>query len=123
MVVQSWAQASAYILATGQEVMPMGGFSGTVPEPPLAQVQHLIRTGQHRFFLLGGSGAAGGGSGSTAQQVTRWAGQACAAVPAKDYGGSAGGTAGPGAAGTAGLGGIGGNALTGEVLYRCGSGS
>ena len=39
LAVSSWSEASAYILATGQEVMPMGGFSGSVPEPTLARVQ------------------------------------------------------------------------------------
>jgi hypothetical protein len=28
MTVPSWLQASPYILATGQEVLPMGGFTG-----------------------------------------------------------------------------------------------
>jgi hypothetical protein len=39
MAAQSWSQASPYILATGQEVLPMGGFSGLVPEPALARVR------------------------------------------------------------------------------------
>jgi 4-amino-4-deoxy-L-arabinose transferase-like glycosyltransferase len=57
MAVSSWSQAAPYIVATGQEVMPMGGFSGTVPEPTLAKVQALVRTGQLRFFLLDGATA------------------------------------------------------------------
>jgi len=57
MAVASWEEASPYILATGQEVMPMGGFSGTVPSPTLAAVKQLVRTGQLRFFLIGGTGA------------------------------------------------------------------
>ena len=32
MTVQTWSQASPYILATGQEVLPMGGFSGQALE-------------------------------------------------------------------------------------------
>jgi hypothetical protein len=47
--VQSWTEASAYILATGQEVMPMGGFSGSVPEPTLTRVRQLVATGQLRL--------------------------------------------------------------------------
>jgi 4-amino-4-deoxy-L-arabinose transferase-like glycosyltransferase len=34
MAVGSWDTAAPYIVATGQEVMPMGGFSGTGPGPP-----------------------------------------------------------------------------------------
>ena len=66
MAVGSWEEASPYILATGQEVMPMGGFSGTVPSPTLAAVKHLVRTGQLRFFLISGTGTGagiGGGQG------------------------------------------------------------
>jgi 4-amino-4-deoxy-L-arabinose transferase-like glycosyltransferase len=106
LAVSSWSQASAYILATGQEIMPMGGFSGSVPEPTLARVRQLVATGQLGFFLLSGPGGAGGlggaggfagpgrgGAGGTAAQVTSWVKSACAAVPAADYGavsGSAG---------------------------------
>ena len=104
LAVSSWSEASAYILATGQEVMPMGGFSGSVPEPTLARVRQLVATGQLRFFLLGGTGGFGGpgrgGAGGTAAQVTSWVESACAAVPAADYGGASG---------------------SAETLYACGS--
>ena len=103
MAVSSWNEASPYILSTGQEVMPMGGFSGSVPEPTLARVKELVSSGQLRFFLLGGSGgAAGGGSGgggTTAQTIASWVQNACRTVPAGDYGSGA------------------------ETLYVCGSGS
>ena len=96
LAVSSWSEASAYILATGQEVMPMGGFSGSVPEPTLARVRQLVATGQLRFFLLGGTGGFGGpgrgGAGGTAAQVTSWVESSCAVVPAQDYGAASGGT-------------------------------
>ena len=96
LAVSSWSEASAYILATGQEVMPMGGFSGSVPEPTLARVQQLVATGQLRFFLLGGTGGFGGpgrgGADDTATQVASWVESACAVVPAPDYGAASGGT-------------------------------
>ena len=72
LAVSSWSEASAYILATGQEVMPMGGFSGSVPEPTLARVKQLVATGQLRFFLLGGAGGFGGpGRGGAAARRRR----------------------------------------------------
>jgi hypothetical protein len=102
--VSSWSEASAYILATGQEVMPMGGFSGSVPEPTLARVKQLVATGQLRFFLLGGTGGFGGlgrgGARGTAAQVASWVESACAVVPAQAYGAASGGA---------------------ETLYACGS--
>lgn len=111
MAVASWETASSYILATGQEVMPMGGFSGTVPSPTLAAVQHLVRTGQLRFFLISGTGTGagagaglGGGGGSTAATIDAWVESACKAVPAADYAATA-------ATATAGAG--------GESLYAC----
>jgi 4-amino-4-deoxy-L-arabinose transferase-like glycosyltransferase len=85
MAVTSWEDASPYILATGQEVLPMGGFSGTVPEPTLATVKELVRTGQLRFFLLSGSG-------SNSTTISGWVEKACSTIPAKDYGGSTSGT-------------------------------
>jgi hypothetical protein len=84
-----------YILATGQEIMPMGGFSGSVPEPTLTRVRQLVASGQLRFFLLGGTGGFGGpgrgAAGGTAAQVTSWVESACAVVPARDYGAASGG--------------------------------
>jgi 4-amino-4-deoxy-L-arabinose transferase-like glycosyltransferase len=96
MAVQSWTEASTYILATGQEVMPMGGFSGSVPEPTLARVKQLVSSGQLRFFLLNGTGAGGGfaaraGGGTTAQAIVSWVENSCAKVPARDYGGTSSG--------------------------------
>jgi hypothetical protein len=35
--MQSAAIASVFIDATGQEVLPIGGFSGTIPSPTMNQ--------------------------------------------------------------------------------------
>jgi 4-amino-4-deoxy-L-arabinose transferase-like glycosyltransferase len=80
LAVTSWTEASPYILATGQEVMPMGGFSGTVPTPALARVRQLVSSGQLKFFLLGSSAG-----NPTVAAVQSWVESACATVPAKDY--------------------------------------
>jgi len=89
--VSSWETASPYIEATGQEVMPMGGFSGSVPEPTLAHVQQLVKSGQLKFFLLDGAGGGFGGGGrggtSTVSSIESWVEQTCQTVPASDYGG------------------------------------
>jgi 4-amino-4-deoxy-L-arabinose transferase-like glycosyltransferase len=118
MAVESWDTAAPYIVATGQEVMPMGGFSGTVPEPTLAKVQDLVRSGQLRFFLIDGTGVgvggvagfAQGGRGAAAATIIAWVESgACAAVPATDY---------QATTGTVG-GGLGGPGPVGASLYEC----
>jgi 4-amino-4-deoxy-L-arabinose transferase-like glycosyltransferase len=93
MAVSSWTEASPYIEATGQEVMPMGGFSGSVPEPTLARVRELVNSGQLKFFLINGSGGGagggpGGGRGATASTIGSWVRSNCQTVPARDYAGS-----------------------------------
>jgi 4-amino-4-deoxy-L-arabinose transferase-like glycosyltransferase len=80
MATQSWSQAAPYILATGKEILPIGGFSGSVPSPTLRHVRHLITAGQLRFFLLGeqGSGFMGRARGGQSQAITTWVQHACA---------------------------------------------
>ncbi|HEY1699661.1 MAG TPA: glycosyltransferase family 39 protein [Trebonia sp.] len=130
MAVGSWSEASPYILSTGQEVMAMGGFSGSVPEPTLAKVQDLVHSGQLKFFLLSSSGssrgfgAMGGSGGSTVTAIDSWVKKTCTAVPAKDYGGtttSSSSSASPKSASSAATGGVGGfGASSGsDTLYEC----
>jgi 4-amino-4-deoxy-L-arabinose transferase-like glycosyltransferase len=120
MAVQSWSAAAPYIMATGQEVMPMGGFSGSVPEPSVAHVRQLVARGQLRFLMIGGGTGPGAGQAvSTAadggpRAVARWVQSACTKVPAKAYGGTAA-SGGPGS-----FGGFGDGETTTGTLYRCG---
>jgi hypothetical protein len=62
--------AASYQLATGDPVMPIGGFNGSDPAPTLAQFQQDVRDGRIHYFIAGG-GMPGGGSG-TAQQIAAW---------------------------------------------------
>jgi 4-amino-4-deoxy-L-arabinose transferase-like glycosyltransferase len=108
MTVQNWDQASPYILATGQEVLSIGGFSGQAPEPTPAQIQQLVRSGQLRFFQL----VSGPPTGPEEYKITTWVRMACRPIPATDYGGAAP-AAGSGPFPT----------LRGPVaLYECGTG-
>ena len=125
MAVQSWSSAAPYIVATGQEVLAMGGFSGSVPEPTLTHVRQLVSSGQLRFFMLGSSGFGLGmarGGGSDAQAIASWVQTSCAKVPAEDYGTPAGTTpiASAEPPGIPGFGGAGGGSGT---LYECGKSS
>jgi hypothetical protein len=96
--------------------MPLGGFSGSVPEPTLARAKELVSSGQLRFFLLNGSGSGSGsgsgpgfsGGGSTAQTIASWVRSTCRTVPAGNYEGSTATAASAGIAGT---------------LYVCGASS
>jgi len=84
MAVTSWSQAAPYIEATGQEVLPMGGFSGTVPSPTLARIQELVGTGQLRYFLLASQQHSSGfmkPEGKIATEVSAWVRRSCPAVP------------------------------------------
>jgi len=87
MATQSWSQAAPYILATGKEVLPMGGFSGSVPSPTLRHVRYLVASGQLRFFLLGEQGAGFMGRPVTgqAQWITAWVTAGCVQVKAGLY--------------------------------------
>lgn len=66
--------AAGLQLATGQPVMPIGGFNGSDPSPTLAQFQSYVQSGKIHYFLAGGVGGGGGrSSGSNvAQQITTW---------------------------------------------------
>jgi hypothetical protein len=81
------ALAAPYILATGQEVLPMGGLRGTVPEPALSHVRQLVSDGQLRFFLLSMS-VQPPAAGNEQQKIVAWVQAACALVPAAAYGGA-----------------------------------
>ena len=104
LTVTSWDVASPYILSTGADVLPMGGFTGAAPFPTLAQFEQYVKLGEVRFVVLpaqsatgtlgaGGFAAAFGGtstkSDSTVSQIETWVRGRCSTVAASAYGGSA----------------------------------
>jgi 4-amino-4-deoxy-L-arabinose transferase-like glycosyltransferase len=52
MATDSSILAAPYILATGREILPIGGFQGGIPAPTLAQLQRYIASGQVRAMLV-----------------------------------------------------------------------
>ena len=54
--------AAGYQLATGEPVMPIGGFNGSDPSPTLAQFQQYVADGKIHYFIGGGGFRANGGS-------------------------------------------------------------
>ena len=52
LVTDSSILAAPFILASGREVLPIGGFQGGIPSPSLSDLQHRIATGEVRAFLV-----------------------------------------------------------------------
>ena len=51
MATQTSALASPFIYATGQEVVPIGGYTGTIPAPTLARLRSMIAAGDFHLVL------------------------------------------------------------------------
>jgi hypothetical protein len=51
-VTDSSAVASAYILASGREVLPIGGFTGAIPSPTLREIRADIAFGAVRLAVV-----------------------------------------------------------------------
>jgi hypothetical protein len=51
-VTDSSAVAAPYILASGREVLPIGGFTGAIPEPTLEQIRLDIAFGEVRLAIV-----------------------------------------------------------------------
>ena len=65
-------------------MLPLGGFLGSEPILTTDQLAARVRSGQVRFFLLGGDPGGPGGNGHST-----WVQSSCAAVPSTDVGGGA----------------------------------
>ncbi len=69
--------SASIIIASGDPVITIGGFSGSDPAPTLAQFEQLVASGQVRYVLVSGTGGGGGfgggpgGSGSTSS-ISSW---------------------------------------------------
>ncbi|MEO3860190.1 glycosyltransferase family 39 protein [Acrocarpospora sp. B8E8] len=65
--------ASGYQLATGDQVMPIGGFNGSDPSPTLAQFQQYVADKRIHYFIGGDRGPMGGNDGdNAASQISAW---------------------------------------------------
>lgn len=52
MATDSSILAAPYILATGREILPIGGFQGGIPAPTLTQLRRYVDSGQVRAMLI-----------------------------------------------------------------------
>lgn len=79
LVTVGWYIAQPFILATGEPVWPIGGYSHLVPSPSLADFQAGVKSGQVRMVLLGAYALkAAIQDGSASNQIVQWIAQHCA---------------------------------------------
>jgi hypothetical protein len=64
--------AAGYQLASGQAVMPIGGFNGSDPSPTLAQFQQDVAQGRIHYFIGGGMGMQSAGGSNDATEIAAW---------------------------------------------------
>jgi 4-amino-4-deoxy-L-arabinose transferase-like glycosyltransferase len=64
--------ASGYQLATGDPVMPIGGFNGSDPSPTLAQFKADVTAGKIHYFIGGGGFGNQMGGSQAANQIASW---------------------------------------------------
>ena len=60
---------ASVIIATGEPVVTIGGFSGSDPAPTLAQFKSMVASGELEYVLVSGSG---GGPGGGSSEITDW---------------------------------------------------
>jgi len=87
LIVSSEQEAAPYVIA-GKPVAAMGGFTGRETVLTHAFLSSLIRSGEARYFLLGGSSGAGPGGSSNAAASTIES--ICKAVPSSAWAGTTG---------------------------------
>ena len=51
MATETSALAAPFIFVSGQEVLPIGGYTGTIPEPSLATLESMVRKGTFHLVL------------------------------------------------------------------------
>jgi 4-amino-4-deoxy-L-arabinose transferase-like glycosyltransferase len=69
--------AAAYITATGENVMPVGGFDGQDPTPTLAKFKALINSGDIRYVMTGGTGFGRNGNTQASSEISTWVSTNC----------------------------------------------
>jgi 4-amino-4-deoxy-L-arabinose transferase-like glycosyltransferase len=69
-IVSGATQAASLELATGTNVIALGGWNGGDPYPTLAQFQAMVYRGEIGYFISGGMGGMGGGRGGNSEVAT-----------------------------------------------------
>jgi 4-amino-4-deoxy-L-arabinose transferase-like glycosyltransferase len=78
LVATFGAQAAAgLITATGENVLPIGGFDGSDPAPTLTQFKTMVSKGEVKFVLAGGGAGQSGKTQSTGDTIQSWVTENC----------------------------------------------
>lgn len=72
--------AAPYIVGTGENVLPIGGFDGADPSPTLAQIKAWVTSGDLTYVLSGGQGGGPQGGNAGSAQIRNWVSANCTAV-------------------------------------------
>lgn len=64
--------AAGYQLATGDPVLPVGGFNGTDPAPTVAEFQRYVAAGEIHWFIGGGGFRGANGGSSASSEIAAW---------------------------------------------------
>ena len=64
--------AAGYQLASGQAVMPIGGFNGSDPSPSLAQFKQYVAQGRIHYFIGAGMGMRSAGGSNASTEIAAW---------------------------------------------------
>lgn len=85
VAVSSAHEASSMILATGEPVIAMGGFTGSDPAMTVAKLQQYVKSAKLHYVLVGGDSR---GPQSQNSEVTAWVKAHGTLVSASEYGGT-----------------------------------
>ena len=66
--------AAPFITATGEKILPIGGFDGQDPAPTLDQFKSFIASGELKYVLVGGGG---GRQQNADSEISRWVASNC----------------------------------------------
>jgi len=69
--------AASFITATGENVLPVGGFDGQDPTPTLSAFKKLIASGEVRYVLAGSNAGAKNGDTQASSEISTWVSTNC----------------------------------------------
>ena len=87
MAVPSSMQGADYVIATGEPVLYLGGFSGQDQVVTAAGLSQLVASGELRFIYWGGQGGGGrnfGPGGGPSASISQWVTSQCTLVKGFD---------------------------------------
>jgi 4-amino-4-deoxy-L-arabinose transferase-like glycosyltransferase len=69
--------AASFITATGENVLPVGGFDGQDPTPTLAVFKKLVASGEVRYVLAGSNAGGRNGDTQASSEISTWVSTNC----------------------------------------------